>query len=342
MNEIRKISENSARVPIVNLKAMSESILVKSGHPPEDAKIMSAIMMYSQMRGGDQGFVKLTGPGMPRNPEAVPMHKVWETSTSKRIDGGQNPGMVVMYEATQDAIDKARDNGVGIVGTFNTSSSTGAIGYYARRIAEEGYIGMAFSGAYPLVAPEGVTEPILAPNAISIAVPNGEVPMVYDMTTAAMPFFGVVTAKMEGRNIPDGIAYDKDGHSTIDPAAVIAGGAIKTFAGHKGSGLSIMAEIITGAFVGAQTGGIGEKSNWGNTVFAFDPQKLMGIDPDSFSQIVSQFAERIHRANKVQGIENVFVPGERGDQHAIEAEKAGSIEISQAMYDQLKKATGWS
>jgi LDH2 family malate/lactate/ureidoglycolate dehydrogenase len=44
------------------------------------------------------------------------------------IDGNQGYGMVVLHKATVEAIAKAQEHGAGVVGTNNTSTSTGALG----------------------------------------------------------------------------------------------------------------------------------------------------------------------------------------------------------------------
>lgn len=49
--------------------------------------------------------------------------------------------MYVMRAAVDIAIAKARDHGFAVVGTINTSSATGAIGYWAREIARNNLIG---------------------------------------------------------------------------------------------------------------------------------------------------------------------------------------------------------
>lgn len=47
----------------------------------------------------------------------------------------QLSGMVVMNQAVEMAITKAQEHGFGMVATKNTSSGTGAIGYFGHLIA---------------------------------------------------------------------------------------------------------------------------------------------------------------------------------------------------------------
>ena len=99
---------------------------------------MLKIIMYAQLRGNNQNVIKLLGAGMPANPAAGEIAIVKETKLSALLDGAWNQGMVVLSRATRLAIDKAQAHGFGIVGTQRTNSPTGAIGYYARWMAEQG------------------------------------------------------------------------------------------------------------------------------------------------------------------------------------------------------------
>ena len=68
-----------------------------------------------------------------------------ETVVSAKIDGGQRSGMVVVANATAVAIEKAKKSGVAVVAVSNYSSATGAIGIWARKIADAGLVGIVMS-----------------------------------------------------------------------------------------------------------------------------------------------------------------------------------------------------
>ena len=126
-----------------------------------ESEIILEVIMYAQLRGNNQNVIKLLGPGIPANPDAGEITIVKDTKLSALIDGGWNQGMVVFSHATELAIEKAEAHGFGIVGTRRTNSSTGAIGYYARCLADEGMIGFVCSGSFELMAMHGSYEPFL-------------------------------------------------------------------------------------------------------------------------------------------------------------------------------------
>lgn len=70
------------------------------------------------------------------------------------------------------------------------------------------------------------------------------------MATSAIALFGVLSSKAKGEPLPEGVAYAPDGSWTTDAATALEGGAIATFGGHKGAGLSLVVELLAGAMSG--------------------------------------------------------------------------------------------
>ena len=104
--------------------------------------------------------------------------------------------------------------------------------------------------------------------------------MILDMATAAITLFGAITAKANGELLPPGVAVDAEGNPTRDAAAALAG-AFLTFGGHKGSGLSLIVELLGGVLPGGTPPGgpvsKKESKNWANTIIAIDPTLLMDL-----------------------------------------------------------------
>jgi LDH2 family malate/lactate/ureidoglycolate dehydrogenase len=91
-------------------------------------------MMYAQLRDNNQGVIKITSGGMNRSPTAGAVSFDKETRWSAVLNGNGQAGMLVLSQAMRMAIDKAKVHGFGIVGTNHTSTSTGALGYYAEQV----------------------------------------------------------------------------------------------------------------------------------------------------------------------------------------------------------------
>lgn len=61
-------------------------------------------------------------------------------------------GMVVVSHCVDMAITKAKDHGIGLIGCSNYSSATGALGVWAKKIANNGLIGIVLTQCPEMVA----------------------------------------------------------------------------------------------------------------------------------------------------------------------------------------------
>lgn len=325
------------QVRLDDLKAVTLTVLAKSGYPTHEAQVILDVLLYAQLRGNNQGIVKLIGAGMPRSVNARPMQITRDTKLSALLDGGWNAGMVALTRAVDIAMDKAREHGIGLVGTNQTNTSTGAIGYYASRAAQAGFIAFVFSGSGEYVAMHGSYEPLFGTNPLAIAIPTTDQPIVFDMATSAIARFGIVEAKTAGRPIPEGVAYDANGQPTTDAAAALQG-AIRTFGGYKGAALSLIVEVLTGGLVSTTKDADGKKTDWGNLVLVIDPELL--VDGDTFEARTSQLIERVKAAKRLPGVEDILIPGERGNRILAQVEQTGMVEIDDALWSALVQVAG--
>ncbi len=87
---------------------------------------------------------------------------------------------------------------------------------------------------------------------------------------------------------------------------------------YKGSHLALTVEILAGALAGGAIQDKARSANWGNLVIAMDPGKL-GNSAGEFEGRVSTLLQRVKAARKAPGVHEIILPGERGTQHAGEA-----------------------
>lgn len=328
------------KISVEELKDLTRRAVLNYGYRDQEVETITDVMLYAQMRDNNQGVVKLIDKGIPRDPKAGEIVVEKETTISARINGNKNHAMIVVNKAVDIVGEKARAHGFAIAGTFNTNTSSGAIGYYTSRLAGQGLIGFAFSRSPERVAVYGSFEPVFGTNPLSIAVPTEEDPIVLDMSTAATSYFGLVEAVTAGRDIPADFAYNAQGVPTTDPQEAIAG-AIRSFdRSYKGSGLAMIGEILAGPLVGAAFCGLGDsKGNWGHLVFAIDPELLM--DPQEFTKNVTALVRKVKSTKKLPGVEEIFAPGEKESRLAREREKIGLIDVEDNLLAALRqKAAG--
>jgi L-2-hydroxycarboxylate dehydrogenase (NAD+) len=309
------------------------------GYADEEVQVIADVMLYAQLRDNNQGVVKLIDKGIPRDPKAGRIVIEKETPISARINGNKNHAMLVVGKAVEIVKEKAKKSGFAIAGTFNTNTSSGAIGYYASSLAGEGFIGFAFGRSPERVAVYGSFQPVFGTNPLAIAIPGERDPIVLDMSTAATSFFGLVEALTAGRSIPADFAYDAQGIQTTDPQKAIVG-AIRSFdRSYKGSGLALICEILAGPLVGAAFCGIGDsKGNWGHLIFAIDPELL--TDRKKLISDVVEIIRKVKSTKKLAGVDEVFVPGEKGNRIARQRQESGLIEVEDNLLAELRKVSG--
>lgn len=327
------------KIPIVELIAITEAAIKRYGYNDEEVSIIRDVLMYAQLRDNNQGVVKLIDKGIPKNPNALGIAIEKESPVSVQINGNQNHAMIVMNRAVEEVLKKAGKSGLAVASTFNTSTSSGAIGCYASRLALKGFIGFVFSRSPERVAAYGSYEPVFGTNPLAVAIPADPDPVVLDMSTAATSYFGLVEALTAGRSIPADMAYDAQGEPTTDPKKAIAG-AIRSFdRSFKGSGLALIAEILAGPLAGAAFCGIGNsKGNWGHFILAVDPELLAGRD--QLKKNVSEIFLKVKSTKKLPGVDEIFLPGEKENLLARKRLQSGLIEVEDNLLAELKKVAG--
>ncbi len=161
------------------------------------------------------------------------------------------------------------------------------------------------------VVPHGAQRPLFGTNPIAFAAPReGAEPIVFDLATSAIAHGDVQIAKRQGQPLPPGMGVDREGQPTCDPAAILDGGALLPFGGHKGSALSMMVELLAAALTG---GNFSFEFDWSQHPGAQTPwtgQLLIVIDPSHLGG--GRFAQRsgeLVRQMQAVGLERM--PGDR-------------------------------
>lgn len=316
------------------LEALALNALKAQGHSAEHAAIISSVLLYAELRDNSQGLVKIVEGVVAPVSGAGAIEVDQRAPGMVRINANQNVGMVVATRAAQEAVALAKNNGIGVAGTWNVSTSTGAIGCYAERMARDGLLGIVMCGSPKVMAMAGGIDPVFGTNPLAIAAPTSGDPIVLDMATSAITFFEIINATRQGTALPEGAAFDADGHPTTDPHAALAG-AMRTFDGYKAAGLALMLEIMTAPLTGA--GVVGDEdqaSNRGTLFIAIDPDRMIG--QDAYLAAVDRMAQRIRSGRREVEGQPITLPGERGRSRMAAKQDAGTIEIDAGLIHDLQ------
>lgn len=326
---------DTVTVTIEEAQAKTAAALKMVGWDDEDANLQAEIMTAAELCGNNQGLVKMYQPAlMAPSPSAAKPTIERETATSAVVNANQSPGMLAAVMAADLAVAKleSQPGPVTLVGAYNTSTSSGQLAFYAERIAKKGYIGVALANSPEFVAAAAGGKAVFGTNPIAFGIPQkGGPPLTFDMATSAIALFGVLTAKAKGEPLPEGVAYGADGKGyTTDAAEALEGGAIATFGGHKGAGLSLCVEMLAGVLPGGAVLGQCESKkaakNWGHTLIAIDPSGLV----DDFEAKAASVLEAVKGSGP-----GIRIPGENSARVAAERTAAGTMPIPKGIWDSI-------
>lgn len=183
------------------------------------------------------------------NRDAQPAHSQVAPSALRSLaDSGFAHAAYVEAEADFYAL--ARQQGIAALSIVD-SYSAGVVGWFMQRVAGAGLIGLGFANSPSAVAPAPGARPFFGTNPMAFAVPRKDrAPIIADMATSQVALVTIKQAAAEGRSIPLGWGYDKDGNDTTDAAAVIDGGALAPTGGYKGMLLGLLVDLLAGVLSG--------------------------------------------------------------------------------------------
>jgi ureidoglycolate dehydrogenase (NAD+) len=301
------------------LTQVARDLLAAGGFSAPQARETADLLVWANLRGVESHgvlriprYVEMCEQGLI-NSAAAPKQVAGRGAISV-IDADRAPGAQAMNLAATKAVELAEAHGIGWC-AVRAMTHAGAIGYYSESVAKKGFVGIAMTASKPLMVYFGAKGEAVSTNPLAIAAPTADAdrPVILDMSTSATALGKLMAAKDNGRPIPKGWAVDKDGVETTDPTAAKA---LLPMSGPKGSGLSLMIEILASVMSGnplisvALTQGGDPGGN--GLVVALDPAAFGLSVP--LGAAVQDLCDAIHALPPAAGTMAVLLPGERGHQ----------------------------
>ncbi|WP_439495319.1 Ldh family oxidoreductase [Bosea sp. (in: a-proteobacteria)] len=331
-----------------DLKALAIASLTQVGVPAADAETVADGLVGADLRGmNSHGILRLPvyirrlieGGFSP----VSSFDLISETAGTALIDGGGGLGAVLTARAMDLAIAKARKNGIGAVGVRN-SNHNGEGAPYVIQAVEAGMIGIATTNGSPIMPVWGGKTPMTGPLPITVGVPTHmEKPIVLDAALGMSSRGKILYHAERGQQLPPGWLVDADGNPTTDPNWVKNGGWILPIGGHKGWGLILMCEILSGLLTGGAIGqeltnlydDLDQPQHNGHFVIAIDIASF--IDLDSFRRRMDGYVRAMKASELAPGFEEILMPGEIEFRRAARQEREG-IHLSRKVVDELLAA----
>ena len=315
------MAAEAVRATPEQIRSAALPLLQALGMPPDDAAITADAMVWNELRGAaGHGLSRILQIRDRSRAGGLNLRVDWtprrETAATALLDARDGWGVVAATRAMRMAVRKARVTGVGAVVVRN-SDVTSAMGYYPYIAVMSGMVGLAITNSVPLMPPWGGTEVLLGNQAFAIGAPTStHPPLIFDSSTSAYNLGKMRRAAASGRKLPPGVALDETGEETSDAAAALAALRLLPMGGHRGGGLAVMWEVLTGILAGRRstTEVVGMQHvdrTQGLSLYiqALDPRAFLPYD--KFLSRVDRLIDQIHSNPPRSGIDRVRVPGER-------------------------------
>ncbi len=234
------------------------------------------------------------------------------------FDGGGGVGQMLAHEAMSRGIERARSEGVALVGLRN-SHHLGRVGAWAEQCAAASCASVHFVnvvGHQPYVAPFGGRDGRYATNPFCAGLPAtaDNPPIILDIATSRIAFGKIAIARNRGQSVPEGAVLDATGQPTLDPNDMFTDppGALLPFGEHKGSGIALFCELLGGVLTGGGTNQPATPRH--NTIInnmlsiIIDPAAL--VESEWMRREVDALVAWVKASPPRDGVEEVLVAGE--------------------------------
>ncbi len=328
------------------LRDFVSGLFTAAGAPADEAEIVAASLVESNLRGYDSHGVLLArwylsqikhGEVVP----GAPFKIVADLPGLIAGDGGLGFGQVQCGRLVDAVSARARENG-SATGSMRRSGHIGRLGEWVERAALQGLaalIAVNDNGVVRTVAPPGGTAGRISTNPIAIGVPTGGVPLVLDISTSAVANGKVRVARVEGRQVPLGWLQDAQGNPTTDPKVMLADppGALRPFGGDqdfKGFGLGLLFDILVSGLSGGFSPPAPEGTlEWNNVLLVvWDPARCAGSG--HFVAQADHLIKAVRETPRRAGVDRIQLPGDRSAETRTQRLRDG-IPLTDEVWEQL-------
>ncbi len=316
------------------LRRAIEAIVAAGGSEPREAELVAENLVTANLTGHDSHGIGM----IPRYVESLKegglqpnRHPVvkFDGGALVALDGQAGYGQVIGLEATDIAIERAREHGVCVMALAN-SHHLCRIGQWAEQAVAQGLVSLSFVNVISrsIVAPFGGSDARFGTNPCTIGVPlAGQPPFILDMATSGVAQGKVRVAHNKGEKLPPGLLLDDKGNATLEArfGVIEPYGALTTFGLHKGYGLAVVCELLGGALSGGGTWHTTDRSKKrvlnGMLSILIDPKKLGTADV--FEREARAFIEWVKQSPPAPGMDRVRIAGDPERETRARRQKEG-------------------
>jgi 3-dehydro-L-gulonate 2-dehydrogenase len=229
-------------------------ILVKLGFREDKAKSCARVFTENSADGvythGVNRFPRFVQYVKDKHvlPDAEPVLKSTFGSV-QQWDGQSGPGVLNALFCTDKAMDLARQNGIACIALANTNHWMRG-GTYGWKAAKEGFAFICWTNTLANMPAWGAKDNRLGNNPLIFAVPYLDEAIILDMAISQFSFGKIELMQMQGNELPVAGGFDKDGNLSTNPAAIMESSLLLPVGYWKGSGLSLLLDILAAILSG--------------------------------------------------------------------------------------------
>lgn len=345
--------DSRPRFDAAALRHFTAAVFQRLGLPPGDAALGAEVLIDADLAGIEShGIAHLPwhpgyAPGL-KSGIVKPVAEIIverDSPVAATWDANGGLGVVVGQRAMSACIDKARATGMGTIAVRN-SRHFGAAGYYAAMAAAQDMVGIALCNVPPIAIAAGSLDRAYGTNPIAMAAPvEDDHPFLLDIATTAVAGGKLEIAARQGKPIPGGWAVDADGNDSDDPMILRKGGALLPLgsrletSSHKGYGLGIMVDILTGVLPGMGSALFADRSVLAQGQWFAAWRIDAFCDPTQFKADMKRMVDHLRSLRPAEGQQSVLVPGD--PEAAARADRSvNGVPLDAETIEQLEKLGG--
>jgi uncharacterized oxidoreductase len=309
------------------------TLWIAAGSAGHEAKLTADHLIGANLAGHDSHGVGMVAPYV-RSLQADELQLnqrvsiVTDAETLLVVDGNRGLGQSMAFQTMELAVERARRNGVVIVGLRNTHH-IGRVGHWAEQAIAAGFASIHFTNVVsrPMVAPFGGRQSRFGTNPLTVGLPRRNAPpILLDFASSAIAVGKVRVAYNRKGQAPAGVLIDHDGNPTTNPAVMYEEpiGALLTAAGHKGYALAMVCDLLGSALFGGNTSHPSRLRVPGlyNNMLAivFDPARFGA--GEHFEQEANAFIDYVQSAKRTDQDAPIEIPGDAERRYRVQRAEA--------------------
>ncbi len=327
------------RIPPSVMESEFKRILLKYDFTEDKAATLADIYTVNSLEGvythgvnRFSKFIKYVIDGYVKpHEEPVCIHRA---GVLEQWNGRLGPGPLNALVCTDRAIEIAGQQGMGCVAIANTNHWMRG-GTYGWRAAKQGYAFIGWTNTIKNMPVWGGINSKLGNNPLVIAVPYQNEAIVLDMAMSQFSYGALDLHVLRNQQLPVPGGYDKQGVLTTDPASIRESERTLPIGYWKGSGLSllldILASVLSAGFPVLEVSKQNVENNLSQVFITINLARLKNAStiPTLLQQIIDDYHRSIPDRDS-----KILYPGERVLRVREENAKNG-IPVIQKVWDEI-------